>query len=126
MSDRYKEMGLEMLPTKRYMVVSEHGTPGTAWIYRGAQGFGVVCFDDIDVLYSGGGDAFDRYTDWDLGNYIQRLANDCAKRDLTIPEALQYIRKTLGEPVLVVHLSNVDDPGDKELIQAVESILDSA
>ena len=125
MSDRYKEMGLERLPTKRYMAVSEHGTPGTAWIYRGAQGFGVVCFDDIDVLRSGGGGAFKEFLDWDLANRIQGLANDCAKRDLSIPQALEHIREILGDPVLVVQLKNINEV-DVDLVPAAKSILDSA
>ncbi|GAA4784928.1 hypothetical protein FRX94_07225 [Corynebacterium canis] len=124
MLDRYKEMGLERLPTKRYMVDSEHGTPGTAWIYRGARGFGAVCFDDIDVLRSGGEQEFHKCTDWDLANRIQGLANDCAKRDLSIPQALEHIREVLGAPVLVVPLKNINE-ADADLVPAVKSILDS-
>ena len=34
MSDRYKEMGLEMLPNKHYAAWSDEPRPGLAMVYR--------------------------------------------------------------------------------------------
>ncbi|MCR5914606.1 hypothetical protein GC425_07000 [Corynebacterium sp. zg254] len=106
---------------KEYMVNSEHGMPGTAWIYRGESSFAAVRFDDIDVLGSGGKRRFFFISDLPLSRQIQGLVHDCAQRDLSIPEALEEIKATFGEPVEVVHLENVNEP-DNDLIAAVERL----
>ncbi|KAB1551428.1 hypothetical protein [Corynebacterium sp. 321] len=103
------------------MVNSEHSTPGTAWIYRGESSFAAVRFDDIDVLCSGGKRRFFFIVDLPLSGRIQDLIHDCAQRDLSIPEALEEIKATFGEPVEVVHLENVNEPDD-DLIAAVEEL----
>ncbi|KAB3520968.1 hypothetical protein GC425_06960 [Corynebacterium sp. zg254] len=95
--------------------------PGTAWIYRGESRFAAVCFDDIDVLRSGGERGFFSIVDLPLSGRIQDLIHDCAQRDLSIPEALEEIKATFGEPVEVVHLENVNEP-DNDLIAAVERL----
>lgn len=108
MSDRYKEMGLEMLPTRGYDVLSEHETPGTAWVYKTPRGVNVVKFDDISVL-SSTSKKMEDFIDWDRGCAIQEVIHSAAVSGLSVRDALQKVKGTFGEPDLIVPLRTVDD-----------------
>ncbi|MDK4338822.1 hypothetical protein QPX51_02270 [Corynebacterium pseudodiphtheriticum] len=111
MSDRYKEMGLEMLPNKHYAAWSHEPRAGIVWVYRTSGKVIPVLSDQEKILLCADGDVDASDFDWELGKNLQRLIIDCADNDLTVPEALAVIRKKWGQPDIELRVDDVNDAG---------------
>nr|DAX93943.1 MAG TPA: hypothetical protein [Caudoviricetes sp.] len=109
MSDRYKEMGLEMLPNKHYAAWSDEPRAGIVWVYRTSDKVIPVLSDQEEILLCADGDVDASDFDWKLGNDLQRLIIDCADNDLTVPEALTVIREKWGQPDIEFPVADVND-----------------
>ncbi|MFW8574428.1 hypothetical protein [Corynebacterium pseudodiphtheriticum] len=92
MSDRYKEMGLEMLPNKHYAAWSHEPRPGLAMVYRTRDKVIPVICDEKRIFTCDDSTVDDSIYDWPVGNDLQRLIIDCADNDLTVPEALEPVK----------------------------------
>ena len=111
MSDRYKEMGLEMLPNKHYAAWSHEPRAGIVWVYRTSGKVIPVLSDQEKILLCADGDVDASDFDWELGKNLQRLIIDCADNDLTVPEALAVIRKKWGQPDIELKVDDVNTAG---------------
>ena len=100
MTDRYKEMGLEMLPNKHYAAWSHEPRAGIVWVYRTSGKVIPVLSDQEKILLCADGDVDASDFDWELGGVLQDLINDCADNDLTVPEALAVIRENGANLIL--------------------------
>ncbi|MDK4242830.1 hypothetical protein [Corynebacterium pseudodiphtheriticum] len=109
MSDRYKEMGLEMLPNKHYAAWSHEPRAGIVWVYRTSGKVIPVLSDQEKILLCADGDVDASDFDWELGGVLQDLINDCADNDLTVPEALAVIREKWGQPDIEISVADVND-----------------
>ena len=61
--DRYRYMGLEMIPTPCCKAKTSEPCPGTGWMWRVGNGVMALKFNDDKVL-TGTGYGFDDYKDW--------------------------------------------------------------
>ncbi|MDK4291098.1 hypothetical protein [Corynebacterium pseudodiphtheriticum] len=111
MSDRYKEMGLEMLPNKHYAAWSHEPRPGLAMVYRTRDKVIPVICDEKRIFTCDDSTVDDSIYDWPVGNDLQRLIIDCADNDLTVPEALAVVREKWGQPDIELRVDDVNTAG---------------
>ena len=95
--DRYRYMGLEMIPTPCYDAKTFEPCPGTAWMWRVENGVIALEFNNDKVLV-GASNGFEDYVDWDRGHELQSVILRSAADGLSIPEALERVRKVFGPP----------------------------
>ena len=119
MSDRYKPMGLEMLPAKRYDIRATPDVPGAAWIYLGERGIATLAFDGQKVLSVKSKNMQD-LRDNDLCNAMQRFILLCAEAGKTIEEAKTAVKKRFGDPAFVVPLKSINNP-EPDVRPAIEA-----
>ncbi|AKK11694.1 hypothetical protein [Corynebacterium uterequi] len=119
MHDRYKAMGLEMLPSKHYNVRRQDKAPGTAWVYHAPKGVTVVKFDGEKIL-TATSKRLEDVNDWHASGVVQKYIVDCAERDIPPQDAIELVRQRFGEPDLVVQCADVNDvsPEVREAIGA--------
>ncbi|WP_288858149.1 hypothetical protein [uncultured Corynebacterium sp.] len=110
--DRYRYMGLEMIPTPCYKAKTSKPCPGTAWMWRVENGVVALKFNNDKVL-TGTGYGFDDYKDWDRGDDLQDVILGAAADRLSIPEALERVRKTFGNPTVIVALKDINESCDE-------------
>ena len=118
--DRYRYMGLEMIPTPCYDALTHGPSHGTGWLYRFADKFVAVKFNDDKVLTGTNTEPFYPYQDWDRGDEIQDVILDSAAAGLSIPDALERVRKKFGEPDAVIDLADVNNPAEEFCAKAQE------
>ena len=111
MSDRYKEMGLEMLPNKHYAAWSHEPRAGIVWVYRTSGKVIPVLSDQEKILLCADGDVNASDFDWELGNVLQDLIIDCADNDLTVAQALAVVREKWGQPDIELRVDDVNTAG---------------
>ncbi|UQV55006.1 hypothetical protein [Corynebacterium pseudodiphtheriticum] len=111
MSDRYKEMGLEMLPNKHYAAWSHEPRAGIAWVYRTSGKVIPVVSDQEKILLCADGHVDASDFDWELGKNLQRLIIDCADNDLTVAQALAVVREKWGQPDIELRVDDVNIAG---------------
>ena len=111
MSDRYKEMGLEMLPNKHFAAWSDEPRPGLAMVYRTRDKVIPVICDEERIFTCDDSTVDDSIYDWPVGNDLQRLIIDCADNDLTVPEALAVVREQWGQPAIELKVDDVTTAG---------------
>ncbi|WP_306515812.1 hypothetical protein [Corynebacterium sp.] len=111
MSDRYKEMGLEMLPNKHYDSWSDEPRSGLAMVYRTRDKVIPVICDEKRIFTCDNSPVDASYYDWPVGNDLQRLIIDCADNDLTVPEALAVVREKWGQPDIEIKVDDVNTAG---------------
>ena len=111
MSDRYKEMGLEMLPNKHYAAWSHEPRAGIVWVYRTSGKVIPVLSDQEKILLCADGDVNAPDFDWELGNVLQDLIIDCADNDLTVAQALAVVREKWGQPDIELRVDDVNTAG---------------
>ena len=111
MSDRYKEMGLEMLPNKHYAAWSHEPRAGIAWVYRTSGKVIPVVSDQEKILLCADGHVDASDFDWELGNVLQDLIIDCADNDLTVAQALAVVREKWGQPDIELRVDDVNTAG---------------
>ena len=111
MSDRYKEMGLEMLPNKHYAAWSHEPRAGIVWVYRTSGKVIPVLSDQEKILLCADGDVNASDFDWELGNVLQDLIIDCAVNDLTVAQALAVVREKWGQPDIELRVDDVNTAG---------------
>ena len=110
--DRYRYMGLEMIPTPCYKAKTSEPCPGTAWMWRVENGVVALKFNNDKVL-TGTGYGFDDYKDWDRGDDLQDVILSSAADGLSIPEALERVRKAFGHPTVIVALKDINKSADE-------------
>ncbi|WP_141742277.1 hypothetical protein [Corynebacterium sp. HMSC08D02] len=110
--DRYRYMGLEMIPTPCYNAKTSEPCPGTAWMWRVEHGVIALKFNNDKVL-TGTGYGFDDYKDWGRGNALQDVILGSAADGLSIPEALDRVRKAFGNPDVIVDLRDINESADE-------------
>ncbi|MDK8761407.1 hypothetical protein QP921_06555 [Corynebacterium pseudodiphtheriticum] len=111
MSDRYKEMGLEMLPNKHYDSWSDEPRPGLAMVYRTRDKVIPVICDEKRIFTCDDSTVDDSIYDWPVGNDLQRLIIDCANNDLTVTQALAVVREKWGQPDIELKVDDVNTAG---------------
>lgn len=111
MSDRYKEMGLEMLPNKHYDSWSDEPRPGLAMAYRTPGKVIPVICDEKRIFTCDDSTVDDSIYDWPVGNDLQRLIIDCANNDLTVTQALAVVREKWGQPDIELKVDDVNTAG---------------
>lgn len=111
MSDRYKEMGLEMLPNKHYGAWSHEPRPGLAMVYRTRDKVIPVIRGEKRIFTCDNSPVDASYYDWREGNDLQRLIIDCANNDLTVTQALAVVREKWGQPDIELNVDDVNDAG---------------
>ena len=111
MSDRYKEMGLEMLPNKHYAAWSREPRPGLAMVYRTRDKVIPVICDEKRIFTCDNSPVDASYYDWLEGNDLQRLIIDCADNDLTVAQALAVVREKWGQPDIGLRVDDVNTAG---------------
>ena len=111
MPDRYKEMGLEMLPNKHYGAWSHEPRPGLAMVYRTRDKVIPVICDEKRIFTCDNSPVDASYYDWDAGDKLQGLIIDCADNDLTVPEALAVVREKWGQPDIELKVDDVNTAG---------------
>ena len=111
MSDRYKEMGLEMLPNKHYDSWSDEPRAGIVWLYRTSGKVIPVVSDQEKILLCADGHVNASDFDWELGNVLQDLIIDCADNDLTVAQALAVVREKWGQPDIGLRVDDVNTAG---------------
>ena len=111
MPDRYKEMGLEMLPNKHYGAWSHEPRPGIAMVYRTRDKVIPVICDEKRIFTCDDSTVDDSIYDWRVGNDLQRLIIDCADNDLTVAQALAVVREKWGQPDIELRVDDVNTAG---------------
>ena len=111
MSDRYKEMGLEMLPNKHCAAWSDEPRPGLAMVYRTRDKVIPVICDEKRIFTCDDSTVDDDVFDWRAGGKLQDLIIDCANNDLTVPEALAVVREKWGQPDIELRVDDVNTAG---------------
>lgn len=111
MSDRYKEMGLEMLPNKHYAAWSREPRPGLAMVYRTRDKVIPVICDEKQIFTCDDSTVDNGIVDWDAGNKLQGLIIDCADNDLTVAQALAVVREKWGQPDIELRVDDVNTAG---------------
>ncbi|MDC7087841.1 hypothetical protein [Corynebacterium pseudodiphtheriticum] len=111
MSDRYKEMGLEMLPNKHYAAWSHEPRPGLAMVYRTRDKVIPVICDEERIFTCDDSTVDNDIVDWDAGNKLQGLIIDCADNDLTVAQALAVVREKWGQPDIELRVDDVNTAG---------------
>ena len=111
MSDRYKEMGLEMLPNTHYAAWSDEPRPGLAMVYRTRDKVIPVICDEKRIFTCDDSTVDDDVFDWRAGGKLQDLIIDCANNDLTVPEALAVVREKWGQPDIELRVDDVNTAG---------------
>ncbi|MEJ4095829.1 hypothetical protein [Corynebacterium propinquum] len=111
MSDRYKEMGLEMLPNKHYAAWSDEPRPGLAMVYRTRDKVIPVICDEERIFTCDNSPVDASYYDWDAGDKLQGLIIDCADNDLTVAQALAVVREKWGQPDIEIEVDDVNTAG---------------
>lgn len=111
MSDRYKEMGLEMLPNKHYAAWSHEPRPGLAMVYRTRDKVIPVICDEKQIFTCDDSTVDNGIVDWDAGNKLQDLIIDCADNDLTVAQALAVVREKWGQPDIELRVDDVNTAG---------------
>ncbi|MDK4282920.1 hypothetical protein [Corynebacterium propinquum] len=111
MSDRYKEMGLEMLPNKHYDSWSDEPRPGLAMVYRIRDKVIPVICDEKRIFTCDDSTVDDSIYDWPVGNDLQRLIIDCANNDLTVTQALAVVREKWGQPDIELKVDDINTAG---------------
>lgn len=111
MSDRYKEMGLEMLPNKHYAAWSHEPRPGLAMVYRTRDKVIPVICDEKRIFTCDDSTVDNDIVDWDAGNKLQGLIIDCADNDLTVAQALAVVREKWGQPDIELRVDDVNTAG---------------
>lgn len=111
MSDRYKEMGLEMLPNKHYAAWSDEPRPGLAMVYRTRDKVIPVICDEERIFTCDDSTVDNDIVDWDAGNKLQGLIIDCADNDLTVAQALAVVREKWGQPDIGLRVDDVNTAG---------------
>ncbi|MDK8479093.1 hypothetical protein QP937_05850 [Corynebacterium pseudodiphtheriticum] len=111
MSDRYKEMGLEMLPNKHYASWSDEPRPGLAMVYRTRDKVIPVICDEKRIFTCDDSTVDNDIVDWDAGNKLQGLIIDCADNDLTVAQALAVVREKWGQPDIELRVDDVNTAG---------------
>ena len=111
MSDRYKEMGLEMLPNKHYAAWSHEPRPGLAMVYRTRDKVIPVICDEERIFTCDDSTVDNDIVDWDAGNKLQDLIIDCADNDLTVAQALAVVREKWGQPDIELRVDDVNTAG---------------
>ena len=111
MSDRYKEMGLEMLPNKHYAAWSDEPRPGLAMVYRTRDKVIPVICDEERIFTCDNSPVDASYYDWDAGEKLQGLIIDCADNDLTVAQALAVVREKWGQPDIEIKVDDVNTAG---------------
>lgn len=111
MSDRYKEMGLEMLPNKHYDSWSDEPRPGLAMVYRTRDKVIPVICDEERIFTCDDSTVDNDIVDWDAGNKLQGLIIDCAGNDLTVAQALAVVREKWGQPDIELRVDDVNTAG---------------
>ena len=110
--DRYRYMGLEMIPTPRYDAKTDEPCPGTGWMWRVENGVMALKFNNDKVLISTV-KGFEDYEDWDRGHDLQDVILRSAADGLSIPDALERVRKAFGNPTVVVALKDINESADE-------------
>lgn len=110
--DRYRYMGLEMIPTPCYNAKTSEPCPGTAWMWRVEHGVMALKFNNDKVL-TGTGYGFDDSKDWDRGDELQDVILSAAADGLSIPEALERVRRAFGNPDIIVDLKDINESADE-------------
>lgn len=111
MSDRYKEMGLEMLPNKHYAAWSDEPRPGLAMVYRTRDKVIPLICDEKRIFTCDDSTVDASYYDWDAGDKLQGLIIDCADNDLTVAQALAVVREKWGQPDIELRVDDVNTAG---------------
>ena len=111
MTDRYKEMGLEMLPNKHYAAWSDEPRPGLAMVYRTRDKVIPVICDEKQIFTCDDSTVDNGIVDWDAGNKLQDLIIDCADNDLTVAQALAVVREKWGQPDIELRVDDVNTAG---------------
>lgn len=110
--DRYRYMGLEMIPTPCYDAKTDEPCPGTGWMWRGENGVIALEFNNDKVLV-GASNGFEDYVDWDRENALQDVILGSAADGLSIPEALERVRKAFGNPTVIIALKDINESADE-------------
>ncbi|OIR42795.1 hypothetical protein [Corynebacterium sp. NML130628] len=110
--DRYQYMGLEMIPTPRYDAKTDEPCTGTAWMWRVENGVIALEFNNDKVL-TGTSYGFEDYKDWDRGDDLQDVILSAAVDGLSIPEALERVRKAFGNPTVIIALKDINESADE-------------
>lgn len=108
MSDRYKPMGLELLPSKHYHVKRPDVATGTAWVYQDGGKVAVIKFDGAKILTATSKNLMD-IGGAARGDLMQDFLIDCAERDVPIEEAKSQFLEHFGQPDIVVEAADVND-----------------
>lgn len=111
MSDRYKEMGLEMLPNKHYAAWSDEPRPGLAMVYRTRDKVIPVICDEKRIFTCDDSTVDDAVFDWGAGGKLQDLIIDCADNDLTVAQALAVVREKWGQHDIELRVDDVNTAG---------------
>ncbi|MDK4229286.1 MULTISPECIES: hypothetical protein [Corynebacterium] len=111
MSDRYKEMGLEMLPNKHYAAWSDEPRPGLAMVYRTRDKVIPLICDEEQIFTCDDSTVDNGIVDWDAGNKLQGLIIDCADNDLTVAQALAVVREKWGQSDIELRVDDVNTAG---------------
>ncbi|QQU78756.1 hypothetical protein I6I73_08180 [Corynebacterium striatum] len=123
MSDRYKPMGLELLPSKHYHVKRPDRAAGVVWIFKTANGICPVKSDDSLILTTTAKKMFD-LVDLEVGGAMQDFLIACAESDVPIEEAKRRFLEHFGDPDLIVEAADVNDvsPEVRSALGADESM----
>ena len=105
--DRYRYMGLEMIPTPCCKAKTSEPCPGTGWMWRVGNGVMALKFNDDKVL-TGTGYGFDDYKDWGRGGDLQDVILSAAADGLSLPDALERVSKAFGNPDVIVDLKDIN------------------
>lgn len=81
-------------------------------MWRVENGVVALKFNNGKVL-TGTGYGFDDYKDWDRGDELQDVILSAAADGLSIPEALERVRKAFGNPTVVVALQDINESADE-------------
>lgn len=110
--DRYRYMGLEMIPTPRYDAKTSEPCPGIGWMWRVENGVIALEFNNDEVL-TGTEYGFEDYVDWGRENALQDVILGASADGLSIPEALERVRNAFGNPDVIVELKDLNESADE-------------
>ena len=120
MSDRYKPMGLELLPSKHYHVKWPDVATGTAWVYQSGGKVAVIKFDGAKILTATSKNLMD-IDDAARGDSMQDFLIDCSESGVPIEETKRRFLEHFGEPDLTVDAADVS-PEVRSALGADESM----
>lgn len=108
MEPRFKPCGLERLPTPRYnsRAFPTHG--GQAWVYK-VEGGVVVLKTDFEKVLTIADENMIDINVYKYSNPMQDFILECARRELSLEDALKAFRATYGEPDIILDVADIND-----------------